>query len=118
MQAPYALDVTAEAAEDFCVIWERSIKLGLVPHFTFRKRKKRLVEATSATGRFLGIVCEENPTLTIQELRDLITDKTQYIYNPEAVAVLDVHIKKGYGECIPNWTERGMRTDPRRVKNG
>lgn len=66
----------------------------------------------------MGIVCEENPTLTIQELRDLITDKTQYIYNPEAVAVLDVHIKKGYGECIPNWTERGMRTDPRRAKNG
>lgn len=85
--------------------------------FYMIKRKKPIAESTSATSRFLAIVCEQNPTLTIQEIRDLITDKTQYIYNPEAVAVLDKHIEKGYGKCIPNWTYKGVRADPRRAKN-
>ena len=95
----------------------RKHKAGLGAAFYVPKKKKRFMEATSATARFLGIVCEENHTLTIQEIRDLITDKTQYVYNPEAVAVLDAHIKKGYGKCIPNWTYTGMRADPRRAKN-
>ena len=100
----------------------RKYKVGLgaafyVPKKKNSKKKKRFIEATSATSRFLGIVCEENPALTIQEIYDLITDKTRYIYNPEAVAVLDAHIKKGYGKCIPSWTYKGARADPRRVKN-
>jgi hypothetical protein len=95
----------------------RKHKTGLGAAFYVPKKKKRFMEATSATARFLGIVCEENPELTIQEIRDLITDKTQYIYNPEAVAVLDAHIKKGYGKCIPNWTYKGVGADPRRAKN-
>lgn len=95
----------------------RKHKVGLGAAFYVPKKKKRFTEATSATARFLGIVCEENPELTIQEIRDLITDKTQYIYNPEAVVVLDAYIEKGYGKYIPRWTYTGMRADPRRVKN-
>ena len=94
----------------------RKYKVGLGGAFYVPKKKKRLIEATSATSRFLGIVCEENPMLTIQEIRDLITDKTQYIYNPEAVAVLDKHIEKGYGKCIPSWTYKWIRASSRRAK--
>lgn len=95
----------------------RKHKVGLGAAFYVPKKKKRFVEATSATARFLGIVCEENPTLTIQEIYDLITDKTRYIYNPEAVAVLDKHIEKGYGKCIPSWTYKWVRSSARRPKN-
>lgn len=46
---------------------------------------------------------KDNPPLTVSQLRELITDKTKFILDPEAVAVLDAHIKAGYGDHIPNW---------------
>lgn len=45
----------------------------------------------------------EHPAATIAELRAIITDKSRYILEPEAVAVLDAHIKAGYGGQIPDW---------------
>ena len=66
-------------------------------------RKRRIAGSTVATRDFLAIVHEEHPTATIAQLRAIITDKTQYIRNPEAVEVLAVHIAAGYGDRIPDW---------------
>lgn len=66
-------------------------------------RKRRVTGSTLATFNFLTLVHEDNPTLTISQLRALITDKTKFILDPEAVAVLDAHIKAGYGDHIPPW---------------
>ena len=66
-------------------------------------RKRRIAGSTVATRDFLAIVHEENPTATIAQLREIITDKTQYIRNPEAVEVLAAHIAAGYGDRIPDW---------------
>ena len=68
-----------------------------------RKRKKPIAGSTCATNLFLVIVHEEHPDYTVSQLRDLLTDKTKYIYEPEAVAVLDASIKAGEGDIIPNW---------------
>lgn len=66
-------------------------------------RKRPVAESTVATGYFLAIVHQDNPTATISQLREIITDKTKFITDPEAVSVLDAHIKAGYGDHIPNW---------------
>lgn len=66
-------------------------------------RKRRVAGSTVAINDFLVMVHEENPTLTIRQLRDLITDKTKYILFPDAVEVLDAHIKAGFGNYIPTW---------------
>jgi len=66
-------------------------------------RKKRVAGSTQATSDFLAIVHEENPTFTIYQLHALITDRSCYIFSPEAVEVLDAHIKAGYGDLIPTW---------------
>lgn len=66
-------------------------------------RKRRIAGSTKAVSDFLALVHEENPTLTIRELRELITDKSKFIVDWEAVEVLDAHIKAGYGDCIPSW---------------
>lgn len=66
-------------------------------------RKRPVAESTVVTGYFLAIVHQDNPTATISQLREIITDKTRFTTEPEAVAVLDAHIKAGYGDYIPNW---------------
>ncbi|MCM1220547.1 MAG: hypothetical protein NC548_39280 [Lachnospiraceae bacterium] len=66
-------------------------------------RKRGVAGSTRAVSDFLVLVHEENPTLTIRQLRELITDKSRYIMNWEAVEILDVHIKAGYGDFIPSW---------------
>lgn len=66
-------------------------------------RKKRVAGSTRAVSDFLALVHEENPTLTIRQLRELITDKSRYIENVDAIAVLDAHIKAGFGDVIPSW---------------
>lgn len=68
-----------------------------------KNRKRKIAGSTVATNSYLVIVYEENPSLTINELRELIMDRSKYIYNPEAVKVLDAHIKEGYGDCVPDW---------------
>lgn len=66
-------------------------------------RKKRVAGSTKAVSDFLVLVHEENPTLTIRQLRELITDKSRYIENVDAIVVLDAHIKVGFGDTIPSW---------------
>lgn len=68
-----------------------------------RGRKRRVAGSTKATSDFLAAVHEEHPASTIVELRAIITDRSRYILEPEAVAVLDAHIKAGYGGKIPEW---------------
>ena len=68
-----------------------------------RGRKRRIAGSTKATSDFLALVHSEHPTATISQLREIITDRTQYILCPEALEVLEAHIKAGYGDHIPNW---------------
>ena len=68
-----------------------------------KKRKKPIAGSTTATSLFLVAVHEEHPTFTVAQLRELLTDKTQYILEPDAVAVLDAYIKIGESNIIPNW---------------
>lgn len=66
------------------------------------RRKTALTGSTKATSDFLAIIHEDNPNLTIFQLRELLINK--YIVSPEALAVLDAHIKAGYGDTIPSWS--------------
>ena len=66
-------------------------------------RKKRIAGSTVAVKDFLVVLHEENPAFTIRQIRELITDRSRYIPNNEAVEVLDVHIKAGYGDYVPEW---------------
>ena len=66
-------------------------------------KKKRITGSTKATSDFLALVHLDRPDLTISQMRELITDKTKFILDPEAVAVLDTYIEAGYGNLIPNW---------------
>lgn len=66
-------------------------------------RKRRIAGSTRAVSDFLSIIHEDYPTLTIKQIRELISDCARYIPDPEAIAVLDAHIEAGYGDHIPNW---------------
>lgn len=66
-------------------------------------KKKWIATSTKAISYFLAIIHEENPTLTINQIKEIISDRTKYIYYPEAIEVLDTHIKMGYGDWIPEW---------------
>lgn len=66
-------------------------------------RKRRVAGSTVATSDFLAIVHQDNPAATISQIREIITDEAKFVLAPEAVAVLDAHIKAGYGDHIPNW---------------
>lgn len=79
----------------------KRFRLGMDYHI--RGRKRPVAESTLATGYFLVIVHQDHPALTISQLREVITDETKYILDPDAVSVLDAHIKAGYGDHIPDW---------------
>lgn len=66
-------------------------------------RKRQVASSTKAVSDFLALVHKENPTFTISQLRELITDRFRYLPNQEAIEVLDAHIKAGCGDCVPNW---------------
>lgn len=66
-------------------------------------RKRKIVGSTKATSDFLALIHEENPALAISQLRELLSDRSKYIFSSEAIVVLDAHIKAGYGEYIPEW---------------
>lgn len=66
-------------------------------------RKRRIAGSTKATSDFLALVHADYPTATISQLRALLTDRSRYIFEPEAVAVLDTYIAKGYGDHVPNF---------------
>ena len=40
---------------------------------------------------------------TIVELRAILTDRSKWLFNSEAVGVLDAHIRAGFGGAVPNW---------------
>lgn len=66
-------------------------------------RKRRVAGSTKATSDFLAMVHKLNPAATISQLYALITDRSQWLPNPEATAVLEAHISAGYGNHIPDW---------------
>lgn len=66
-------------------------------------RKRRVTGSTKATSDFLAMVHQLNPALTISQLYTLITDRSRWLPNPEAIAVLEAHISAGYGGYIPDW---------------
>lgn len=66
-------------------------------------RKRRITGSTRVTSDFLALVHADYPNATILQLRALLTDRSRYIFEPEAVAVLDAYIAKGYGDHIPNF---------------
>lgn len=59
--------------------------------------------STTATSHFLGIVHEDYPDHTIRQLYELLSDKSQFLSNPEALRVLREYIDKGYGDVVPNF---------------
>ena len=65
--------------------------------------KKRITGSTRAASDFLAIMHQDHPAFTIRQLRELISDCTRYIPDPEAIGVLDAHIKAGYGDLVPEW---------------
>ena len=78
--------------------------ISYYPHIRPKGKKIRKVAgSTTATNDFLVIIHKEYPDLTISQIRDLLLDKTKYIYNPEAIAVLDAYIGIGEGDVIPGW---------------
>lgn len=56
-----------------------------------------------ATNDFLVMVHKENSASTKWQLRGLATDRKEYILFPEAVEVLDAHVKNGSGDRVPEW---------------
>lgn len=66
-------------------------------------RKRWIAGSTRATSDFLALVHADYPNATILQLRALLTDRSRYILEPEAVAVLDAYIAKGYGDHVPNF---------------
>lgn len=66
-------------------------------------RKRRVAGSTKATNDFLVMVHQENPTATISQLHTIIADRSLWLPNPEAIAVLEAHISAGYGNHIPDW---------------
>jgi hypothetical protein len=67
------------------------------------KRKRPIAGLTVATSQFLVWLHEEHPDYTINQLRDLLLDRTQFLPQPEALAVLDAYIKVGEGDTVPRW---------------
>lgn len=68
-----------------------------------KKRKTPLTWSTTATSDFLVAVHEMYPNDDILALWARLCDKQQFIYNPEAVAVLEKYIEYGEGNIIPNF---------------
>lgn len=67
------------------------------------KRKRPIAGSTIATNDFLVAVHEEYPDYTINQLRALLTDRTKFLPQPEAVSVLDAYIRIGEGDTVPRW---------------
>ena len=78
-------------------------KMGPGAVFYVPRIKRPIAQCTVATRDFLTIIHSDHPNLTISQLRDMLTNPDEYIPAPEAVDVLDAHIKAGYGDYIPTW---------------
>ncbi len=66
-------------------------------------KKRPVAGSTVATSDFLAVVHDLHPAATIAQLRSILTDRSQWLPNPDAIAVLDAHIKAGCGDYVPNW---------------
>ena len=66
-------------------------------------RKRRVAGSTKPTSDFLVMIHQQHPTATIRQMYAIITDRSQWLPNPEAIAVLKAHISAGYGGYIPDW---------------
>lgn len=66
-------------------------------------RKRRVAGSTKAINDILVMAHETYPTFTILQLREVMSDSRKYIIFPEALEVLDAHIKLGYGDYVPDW---------------
>ena len=67
------------------------------------KRKRPIAGSSIVTMNFLVCLHEMYPDDTINQLRALLMDRTQFLPQPEAVAVLDAYIKIGEGDTVPRW---------------
>ena len=68
-----------------------------------KKIRKNIANCTVATMDMLVMFHQQNPTATISELKEIISDRTRYVYFPDCIKVLDAHIKEGLGDWTPNW---------------
>ena len=68
-----------------------------------KRGSRPIAGSTTATNDFLVLVHETYPEATISRLKELLTDRSKFILNPEAVAVLDAYITRGYGDFVPEW---------------
>ena len=66
-------------------------------------RKRRVAGSTKPTSDFLVMIHQQHPTATIRQMYAIIPDRSQWLPNPEAIAVLEAHISAGYGGYIPDW---------------
>lgn len=69
----------------------------------YSSKRKKIAGSTTATNDFLVIIHEDHPEMTISQLKELLLDKTKFIYHPEAIAVLDAYIEAGEGDTVPMW---------------
>lgn len=83
--------------------WNRWDVHYIVPDRKSKRGCKIIAASTKATNDLLVIVHEEYPSYSINQLKALLTDRRQFIFQPEAVAVLDAYIKAGLGDIVPNW---------------
>lgn len=66
-------------------------------------RKRRVAGSTKSTSDFLATIHEAFPDFTITQLREAVGDRRKFVVSPEALEVLDAHIKAGYGNYVPDW---------------
>ena len=58
------------------------------------KRKKPIARSTPAVSKLIAVIAREEKDLTIRQTRERIN------YCPDARAILDIYIEKGYGDEI------------------
>lgn len=68
-----------------------------------KRRSRPIAGSTVATEEFLVLVHETYPEATISQLKELLTDRSKFVLNPEAAAVLDAYIARGHGDYVPEW---------------
>lgn len=66
-------------------------------------KKRRVAGSTKATSDFLTMMYNQYPSYTISQLYALAIDRSKYIKFPEAIEVLEKHLKAGYGDHVPEW---------------
>lgn len=60
-------------------------------------KKRPIAYSTCSTSNLLGILSEDNPSFTIQQVKELIN------YDQEAINVCDAYIERGYGDLTANF---------------